>query len=688
VSEGFQLVSRFEPQGDQPQAIERLAQGIEQGLKFQTLVGVTGSGKTFTMANVIARANRPTLVISHNKVLAAQLYAEFREFFPHNAVEYFVSYYDYYQPEAYIPRTDTYIEKDATINDEIDRLRLSATTSLLERRDVIIVASVSAIYGLGRPQDYREMILLLHVGDRSPRHKILHKLVDLQYVRHDIDFYRGTFRVKGDVIDIFPAYEERPVRIELFGDEVERICEFDATTGEILSDSLTRLAIYPAKHYVTPAERVREAIKQIEAELAERLDQLRREDKVLEAQRLEQRTRYDLELLREVGFCQGIENYSRHLDLRQAGERPSCLLDYFPDDYLLFIDESHIMLPQVHGMYGGDFSRKSTLVNYGFRLPSALDNRPLKFEEFIGMIRQAIFVSATPAEYELQASEQVVEQIIRPTGLVDPEVIVRPATGQVDDLIARIRERVARSERVLVTTLTKRMAEDLSGYLGELGIRCRYLHFMIDTIERVDILQGLRTGDFDVLVGVNLLREGLDLPEVSLVAILDADKEGFLRSERSLIQVCGRAARNVNGQVIMYADQMTGSIERALEETRRRREIQEEYNKRHGIEPRTVEKTVRNMLELRSRQKSEAEEIALEVLSPAMQKNKDPKRLIAELKRQMLEAAKNLEFEAAAVLRDKIMELQKEARESSEDSERAPRGGGNRGYKGRKKSSR
>lgn len=686
MSEAFQLVSRFEPQGDQPQAIDRLAQGIEQGLKFQTLVGVTGSGKTFTMANVIARANRPTLVISHNKVLAAQLYAEFRDFFPQNAVEYFVSYYDYYQPEAYIPRTDTYIEKDAAINDEIERLRLSATTSLLERRDVIIVASVSAIYGLGRPQDYQEMILLLHPGDRSPRHKILHKLVDLQYVRHDMDFYRGTFRVKGDVIDVFPAYEERPVRLELFGDEIERICEFDATTGEILSDNLTRLAIYPAKHYVTPAERVREAIQRIEAELTERLDRLRREDKVLEAQRLEQRTRYDLEMLREVGFCQGIENYSRHLDLRQAGERPSCLLDYFPDDYLLFIDESHIMLPQVHGMYGGDYSRKSTLVNYGFRLPSALDNRPLKFEEFIGMIRQAIFVSATPAEYELQASEQVVEQIIRPTGLVDPEVIVRPATGQVDDLIARIRERVARSERVLVTTLTKRMAEDLSEYLGELGIRCRYLHFMIDTIERVDILQGLRTGDFDVLVGVNLLREGLDLPEVSLVAILDADKEGFLRSERSLIQVCGRAARNVNGQVMMYADRMTGSIDRALEETRRRRAIQKEYNERHGIEPRTVEKTVRNMLELRSRQKSEAEEIALEVLSPAIQKNKDPRRLIAELKRQMLEAAKNLEFEAAAVLRDKIMELQKEARESPEDSERIPQGGSPRGYKRRGKS--
>lgn len=688
MSEAFQLVSRFEPQGDQPQAIDRLAQGIEQGLKFQTLVGVTGSGKTFTMANVIARANRPTLVISHNKVLAAQLYAEFRDFFPQNAVEYFVSYYDYYQPEAYIPRTDTYIEKDAAINDEIERLRLSATTSLLERRDVIIVASVSAIYGLGRPQDYQEMILLLHPGDRSPRHKILHKLVDLQYVRHDMDFYRGTFRVKGDVIDVFPAYEERPVRLELFGDEIERICEFDATTGEILSDNLTRLAIYPAKHYVTPAERVREAIQRIEAELTERLDRLRREDKVLEAQRLEQRTRYDLEMLREVGFCQGIENYSRHLDLRQAGERPSCLLDYFPDDYLLFIDESHIMLPQVHGMYGGDYSRKSTLVNYGFRLPSALDNRPLKFEEFIGMIRQAIFVSATPAEYELQASEQVVEQIIRPTGLVDPEVIVRPATGQVDDLIARIRERVARSERVLVTTLTKRMAEDLSEYLGELGIRCRYLHFMIDTIERVDILQGLRTGDFDVLVGVNLLREGLDLPEVSLVAILDADKEGFLRSERSLIQVCGRAARNVNGQVMMYADRMTGSIDRALEETRRRRAIQKEYNERHGIEPRTVEKTVRNMLELRSRQKSEAEEIALEVLSPAIQKNKDPRRLIAELKRQMLEAAKNLEFEAAAVLRDKIMELQKEARESPEDSERIPQGGSPRGYKRRGKSTR
>jgi len=659
MSEKFQLVSDFEPKGDQPQAIEALVAGIERGLKFQTLVGVTGSGKTFTMANVIARINRPTLVISHNKVLAAQLYAEFREFFPHNAVEYFVSYYDYYQPEAYIPRTDVYIEKDASINDEIDRLRLSATTSLLERRDVIIVASVSAIYGLGRPEDYREMILLLHPGDRKPREKILHKLVELQYVRHDLDFYRGTFRVKGDVIDVFPAYEERPVRIELFGDEVERIIEFDPTTGELLSGNLPRFAVYPAKHYVTPAERVQEAIGRIEAELAERLEQLRREDKLLEAQRLEQRTRYDLEMLREIGFCQGIENYSRHLDLRGAGERPGCLLDYFPDDYLVFVDESHIMLPQVHGMWGGDHSRKTTLVEYGFRLPSALDNRPLRFDEFMEMIHQAVFVSATPADHELEISEQVVEQIIRPTGLVDPEVIVRPAKGQVDDLIGRIQERVQSRERVLVTTLTKRMAEELADYLQELGIRSRYLHFMIDTLERVDILEGLRAGSFDVIVGVNLLREGLDLPEVSLVAILDADKEGFLRSERSLIQVCGRAARNVNGQVIMYADQMTGSIERALKETRRRRQIQLDYNREHGIEPKSIQKKVKNMLEVRSRQKAEAEDLALAVISPGLLASKNPKQLVAGLKRQMLEAAKNLEFEQAAVLRDKIQEIQR-----------------------------
>jgi len=659
VSDEFELVSDMEPKGDQPQAIDSLAAGIEKGLKFQTLVGVTGSGKTFTMAHVIARLNRPTLVISHNKVLAAQLYAEFREFFPHNAVEYFVSYYDYYQPEAYIPRTDIYIEKDASINDEIERLRLSATTSLLERKDVIIVASVSAIYGLGRPEDYREMILLVHPGDRKPREKILHKLVDLQYARNDLNFYRGTFRVKGDVIDIFPAYEERPVRVELFGDEVERIVEFDPTTGEVLSDDLPRVAVYPAKHYVTPADRVQEAIRRIEAELAERLEELRREDRLLEAQRLEQRTRYDLEMLREVGFCQGIENYSRHLDLREAGDRPNCLLDYFPDDYLVFVDESHIMLPQVHGMWGGDRSRKTTLVEYGFRLPSALDNRPLKFEEFIGMIRQAVFVSATPADYELEVSEQTVEQLIRPTGLVDPEVIIRPAKGQVDDLIGRIRERVDRRERVLVTTLTKRMAEDLADYLQEMGIRVRYLHFMIDTIERVDILEGLRAGDYDVVVGVNLLREGLDLPEVSLVAILDADKEGFLRSERSLIQLCGRAARNVNGQVIMYADQITGSIERALKEMRRRRQIQQDHNRLHDITPKTVQKKVKNMLEVRSRQKAEAEDLALSVISPGMLKSKNPKQLVAELKRQMLEAAKNLEFEQAAVLRNKIQEIQR-----------------------------
>lgn len=660
MSDSFQLVSSMTPCGDQPKAIDLLCQGIEQGLKYQTLVGVTGSGKTFTMANVIARVNRPTLVISHNKVLAAQLYSEFREFFPHNAVEYFVSYYDYYQPEAYIPRTDTYIEKDATINDEIERLRLSATTSLLERRDVVIVASVSAIYGLGRPDDYREMNLLLHPGDVIPRQKILRKLVELQYVRNDMDFHRGTFRVKGDVIDIFPAYEEKPLRVDLFGDEIERIIEFDSLTGEMLGESLPRAAVYPAKHYVTPADRIREAIKRIEVELSERIAELRRDNMILEAQRLEQRTRYDLEMLREVGFCQGIENYSRHLDMREAGERPNCLLDYFPDDYLVFVDESHIMLPQIHGMSGGDYSRKKTLVEYGFRLPSALDNRPLRFEEFTGMLRQAIFVSATPAEYELNASQQVVEQIIRPTGLVDPEVIIRPATGQVDDLLGRIQERVSQGERVLVTTLTKRMAEDLADYLQELGIRGRYLHFMIDTLERVEILEGLRAGDFDVLVGVNLLREGLDLPEVSLVAILDADKEGFLRSERSLIQVCGRAARNVNGQVVMYADQMTGSIERALKETQRRRKIQQEHNQIHDITPTTIQKSLRSLLQVRSRQKAEAEDIALRVIAPAIHKSQNPQQMIGELKRQMLLAAQNLEFEAAAVLRDKIKELQNE----------------------------
>jgi len=681
VSGRFELVSNYEPKGDQPQAIEALIQGIEKGLKFQTLVGVTGSGKTFTMANVIARIQRPTLVISHNKVLAAQLYAEFREFFPRNAVEYFVSYYDYYQPEAYLPRTDTYIEKDASINDEIERLRLSATTSLLERRDVVIVASVSAIYGLGSPADYREMILLLRPGDVKPRQKILRKLVELQYVRQDFDFYRGVFRVKGDVIDIFPAYEERPVRVELFGDEVERIVEFDPTTGEVLSSELPRLAVYPAKHYVTPGERVQEAIRRIQAELAERLKQLRTEGKLLEVQRLEQRTRYDLEMLREAGFCQGIENYSRHLDLREPGERPNCLLDYFPDDSLIFVDESHIMLPQIRGMYGGDYSRKKTLVEYGFRLPSALDNRPLRFDEFTGMVRQAVFVSATPADYEMQETQQVVEQIIRPTGLIDPEVIIRPAKGQVDDLVGWIQERVKRSERVLVTTLTKRMAEDLADYLQDLGIRGRYLHFMIDTLERVDILEGLRAGDFDVLVGVNLLREGLDLPEVSLVAILDADKEGFLRSERSLIQVCGRAARNVNGQVIMYADKITGSIERALSETARRRKIQLDFNREHHIQPKTVQKSVRNMLEVRSRRKTEAEQLALDVISPALAESGDPRRFLAELERQMLEAAQNLEFEAAAVLRDKILEVQKRIKD-------LPANGGASSKRKSKKSSR
>ncbi len=576
----FELVADYEPKGDQPQAIEQMVQAVRDKEKFQTLVGVTGSGKTFTMANVIAQINRPTLVVSHNKVLAAQLYSEFKEFFPNNAVGYYVSYYDFYQPEAYVPSKDIFIEKEVTINEEIERLRLEATTNLMIRRDVIIVASVSCIYGLGSPDEYREMVIPITTGETIPRQKLLRRLVDLQYSRNDIDFHRGTFRVRGDVVEVFPSYGDRPYRIELWGDDIDRILEIDPVTGEVVGEH-NRFTIYPARHFVTAPERIQTALKTIQEELRERLQTLRKEGKLLEAQRLEQRTMYDLEMLRETGMCHGIENYSRHLDGRAAGEPPNTLIDYFPNDYLLFVDESHIMLPQVRGMYGGDQSRKKTLVEYGFRLPSALDNRPLSFNEFWNSVNQAVFVSATPADIELEHSRVKVEQIIRPTGLVDPKITVRPATGQVDDLIGRINERIKRGERTLVTTLTKRMAEDLSNFLMELNIKVRYLHFQVETIERAEILEGLRSGEFDVIVGINLLREGLDLPEVSLVAILDADREGFLRDARSLIQTCGRAARNVAGEVVMYADKPTRSMDRAIAEMERRRKIQMEYNDKH-----------------------------------------------------------------------------------------------------------
>src|SRR5690554_5782577 len=576
-SKPFRVVADFEPAGDQPQAIARLVEGIQKGERFQTLLGVTGSGKTYTMAKVIEAVQKPTLVLAHNKTLAAQLTSEFRSFFPENAVHYFVSYYDYYQPEAYVPQSDTYIEKDASINDEIDRLRHAATSALFERRDVVIVASVSCIYGLGSPEDYQAMTLSLRHGDFRDRDLVLRKLVGIQYERNDIGYTRGTFRVRGDVIEIIPAYHENIFRIEFFGDEVDRILEVDPVTGELLGERDT-LQIYPASHYVTPEEKMKKAVVAIEEELEERLAYLRREDKLLEAQRLEQRTRYDLEMLREVGYCNGIENYSRHLSGREPGEPPACLLDYFPGDFLMFIDESHQTIPQVGGMYHGDMSRKKTLVEYGFRLPSALDNRPLKLEEFEQHYNQVIFVSATPGPYERRLSTRIVEQIIRPTGLVDPEVVVRPVKGQIDDLIHEIRQVTARNERVLVTTLTKKMAEDLTDYLQEMGIRVRYLHSEIAALERVEILRDLRLGKFDVLVGINLLREGLDLPEVSLVAILDADKEGFLRDARSLIQTVGRAARNVHGKAIMYADRVTGSMKEAIEETGRRRETQRAYN--------------------------------------------------------------------------------------------------------------
>jgi excinuclease ABC subunit B len=649
----FKLTSDFQPTGDQPQAIDKLIEGLEKDYKHQTLLGATATGKTYVMAQIIERVQRPTLVIAHNKTLAAQLYSEFCEFFPHNAVEYFVSYYDYYQPEAYIPRTDTYIEKDADINDEIDKLRLSATQALLSRRDVIIVASVSCIYGIGDPAEYGKVVINLRQGQVHKRDKVLRHLVDIYYERNDVNFARGRFRVRGDTLEIYPAYGEFAYRVEFWGDEVERITEIDPLTGEVLVEHAA-VDIYPAKHFITPQEKLMLGIADIEKELEERLADLRSQDKLLEAQRLEQRTKYDLEILRETSYCPGIENYSRPLSQRPPGSRPWCLLDYFPDDFLMIIDESHMTIPQIRGMYHGDRSRKETLVGYGFRLPSALDNRPLSFEEFEEHVYQVIYTSATPGPYELEYSEQVVEQIIRPTGLVDPEVIVKPIEGQIDDLLSQITRRVKQGERALVTTLTKRMAEDLADYLMEAGIKVHYLHSEIQTIERVEILRNLRLGVYDVVVGVNLLREGLDLPEVSLVAVLDADKEGFLRSGISLIQTIGRAARHINGQVIMYADTTTDSMHYAINETNRRRAIQMKYNQEHSIVPASIVKEIRDLTD---RVRMVAEE------KPEYRVGEIPRseatRLIKELEKQMKAAAAELEFEKAAVLRDQIIELRR-----------------------------
>ena len=648
----FILNSKYTPAGDQPKAIDKLVQGIQAGDREQTLLGVTGSGKTFTMANIIARLNRPTLVLAHNKTLAAQLCSEFREFFPNNAVEYFVSYYDYYQPEAYIAQTDTYIEKDSAINDEIDKLRHSATLALSERRDVIIVASVSCIYSLGNPIDYRTMVISLRPGMQKKRDDFLRKLVELQYERNDVNFIRNKFRVRGDVVEIFPAQSsDAVIRVEFFGDEIDRISEINPLTGELKAD-LKHAAIYPASHYIVPREKLNKAIHELEDELAERVKYFKENDKLVEAQRIEQRTNYDMEMLQEIGFCKGIENYSRVLAGRKAGSAPYTLLDYFPDDYLMFVDESHVMLPQVRSMYAGDRARKSNLIDYGFRLPSAFDNRPLNFDEFYERINQAVFVSATPGDFELEHSAQVVEQVIRPTGLVDPEIFVRPTDGQIDDLISEINMRTATGNRVLVTTLTKKMAEDLTGYLENVGIRVRYMHHDIDTVERMEIIRDLRLGEFDVLIGINLLREGLDIPEVSLVAILDADKEGFLRSERSLIQTIGRAARNAEGKVIMYADCVTPSMENAIRETERRRELQIKYNEEHDIVPKTVTKKVAEILEI-STHKEEGKEKKKKKLTAA-----ERKLMIEQLTKEMKAAAKLLEFEHAAFLRDKIKQLE------------------------------
>lgn len=647
----FILHSKYKPTGDQPEAIEKLTKGVENGLKEQVLLGVTGSGKTFTMANIIANVNRPTLVLAHNKTLAAQLCSEFREFFPENAVEYFVSYYDYYQPEAYIPGTDTYIEKDSAINDEIDKLRHSATCALSERRDVIIVASVSCIYSLGNPIDYRKMVISLREGMEKSRDELIARLVDLQYERNDINFQRNKFRVRGDTVEIFPAYSsDTAVRIEFFGDEIDRICEMNPLTGEIKSQ-LSHTAIYPASHYIVPQDKMEQALAELKNEMEERVKYFTDAGKLIEAQRIRQRTEYDIEMLREIGICKGIENYSRVLSGRPAGSTPTTLLDYFPDDFLLFVDESHVTLPQVRGMYGGDRARKENLVEYGFRLPSAYDNRPLNFNEFYSHINQAVFVSATPGDFERGQAAQVVEQVIRPTGLLDPPVSVRPSEGQIDDLISEINLRTERGERVLITTLTKKMAEDLTEYLENISIKVRYMHFDIDTIERMEIIRGLRLGEFDVLVGINLLREGLDIPEVSLVAILDADKEGFLRSETSLVQTIGRAARNANGQVIMYADSVTPSMENAIRETERRRSIQQRYNEEHGIIPQTIVKDIRDIIEIG---KKTDKERPISKMS-RVEREAEIKRLTAEMK----QAAKILEFEHAAVLRDRIEKLRK-----------------------------
>ena len=660
----FELHSEYAPTGDQPQAIEKLVQGFKEGNQFETLLGVTGSGKTFTMANVIQQLNKPTLILAHNKTLAAQLYGEMKEFFPNNAVEYFVSYYDYYQPEAYVPSSDTYIEKDSAINDEIDKLRHSATAALSERSDVIIVSSVSCIYGLGSPIDYQEMVISLRPGMLKDRDEVIRKLIDIQYVRNDMDFKRGTFRVRGDVVEIFPANAtDTAVRVEFFGDEIDRITEFDALTGNVKA-RLEHVAIFPASHYVVAPEKMEKAICAIEEELKERVEWFKREDKLLEAQRIAERTKFDIEMMRETGFCSGIENYSRHLSGLKPGEPPHTLLDYFPDDFLMIVDESHITIPQVRGMYAGDQSRKTTLVDYGFRLPSAKDNRPLNFDEFESHISQMLFVSATPNVYEGEHELLRAEQVIRPTGLLDPEISVRPVEGQIDDLISEVNKEIEHGHKVLITTLTKRMAENLTDYMKELGIRVRYLHSDIDTLERSEIVRNLRLNVFDVLVGINLLREGLDIPEITLVAILDADKEGFLRSETSLIQTIGRAARNTEGHVIMYADRITDSMNKAITETNRRRAIQQAYNEAHGITPKTIQKAVRDLISISEAADKSEESFIKDAESMSY---KELNTTIRKLTKQMHSAAAELDFEKAAMLRDKIMELKKMLHEIEED---------------------